>query len=142
MRRTGFSTQEIAAILMREGHRCSMGCGRRATTANHRLNRKSGGRKNGSELANGCAICFTCNGLIEDDSEKRDDAIRRGVKLEEHQDPATTPMWHPFYGDWVLLGANLELLGVRDFDAVDPRTDTFEPSDFQVIEREPFVEAS
>lgn len=120
---------------------CAMQCGRRATTANHRLNRKSGGRKDGSTLANGCGICWECNGLIEDDSEKRAEAIRRGVKLEENQDPTVTPMWHPFYRQWVLLGEHLELLGLDDFDTVDPTVDTFIPSDFQITERVPFAEA-
>jgi len=128
---TGFGTEIIAAVIIREGGMCAMGCGRRAETANHRLNRKAGGRKNGSLIANACAICNICNHAIEDNADQREEALRRGVKCEEHQDPALTAMWHPFYQQWCLLGENLELTGNPDAD-LDARTLEITPTNYLI----------
>lgn len=126
-----FTVVEKNAVMLREGFRCSMECGRVATTANHRLNRKMGGRGKASpvgSLANACAICDVCNDGIESDATLREEALRRGVKLEEHQDPEETLMWHPLYRSWVRLGVNLTFAGV-----FDPRLDARTISDGEAI---------
>lgn len=114
---TGFTPAQVAGCKMRDGEMCVMagilpGCTGRADTANHRLNRGAGGSKMRNGMSNACAICDHCNGLIENDAEAAAEARRRGVKLREGDDPATVPMWHPFYRQMCQPGdTSLELLG-------------------------------
>lgn len=99
---TGFTPQQKATILFRDGDKCAM-CGRRATEANHRANRGAGGHRASNTLANGCAICHECNGAIESDPEAAELARARGVKVSRYEDPALVPYLSPLYGVPVLL---------------------------------------
>jgi hypothetical protein len=99
---TGFTPEQTATCLFRDGHKCAM-CGRRATTANHRANRGAGGHRGSNGLANACAICTDCNGLIESDAALADVARARGVKLSRYDDPTTVPYLSPLYAVPVLL---------------------------------------
>lgn len=126
---TGFTPTQVDGILMREGTICAMSGAElpdgttlprhKATTANHRLNRGAGGTadrgtgRNGTD--NGCAICWTCNGLIEDGAELADIARHRGVKLTAGDRPHLVAFWCIFYGQWVqLIGDDMILLGLTD----------------------------
>lgn len=125
---TGFSPEQKAGILQREGSFCAMygrnpKCRRQATTVNHRLNRGAGGTsdrgtgKNGTE--NGCAICWDCNGAIEDNADLSVEAQRLGVKLRDGDDPTRIPMWCVFFHQWVQLRDDaLYLTGITD-DTLD-----------------------
>lgn len=99
---TGFTPEQTAAILWRDGDKCAM-CGHRARTANHRANRGAGGHRGSNRLANGCAICHDCNGLIESDPVLAERARDRGVKLSRYDDPEAVPYLHPIYQVPVLL---------------------------------------
>jgi hypothetical protein len=105
---TGFTPDQNAAILLRDGGICAMigshdGCAGRADTANHRLNRGAGGSKLRNGMSNGCAICHVCNGLIESDSALASVARERGVKLRQGDEPAECRLWSPFFHQWVKL---------------------------------------
>lgn len=102
MSQTGFTPQQKAAILLRDGYTCPM-CYRAADEANHRANRGSGGFKGGNRLSNGCAICHECNGRIEDDPEYADLARARGVKLSRYDDPLEADYLHPTWRVMVRL---------------------------------------
>lgn len=113
-----FSTVEHAAILLRDGGICVMSgaddCpGGEATEVNHRRNRGMGGGGD-SSLANGVAIEAACNGLLEADADFAAEGLRRGAKLLPGDDPERVPVWSPFFGQWVFLGASLRLSGDRD----------------------------
>ena len=120
---TGFTSDQSAAILLRDGGICAMTgiheqCTGRADVANHRLNRGAGGSKLRNGLSNGCAICHTCNGLIEADARLAEIARARGVKLRQGEEPADCPIWSPFFHQWVMLSDNaLTLTGDNDVDA-------------------------
>lgn len=121
---TGFTPEQKAGILMREGGICAMSganpnCRRQATEANHRLNRGSGGTadrgtgRNGTD--NGCALCFVCNGDIEHVPELAEIARHRGVKLIEGDRPHLVAFWCIFFGQWTqLIGDDMLLLGLTD----------------------------
>ena len=123
---TGFTPEQSAAILLRDGGICAMTgshkqCTGRADVVNHRLNRGAGGSKLRNGLSNGCAICHTCNGLIESDSRLAEIARARGVKLREGDTPADTPIWSPFFQQWCSLGDNaLRLTGFNDLKTRPP----------------------
>jgi hypothetical protein len=116
---TGFTPAQVAGCLMRDGEMCALAnilpdCTGRASTANHRLNRGAGGSKLRNGLANACAICDHCNYLIEHDGSAAHEARQRGVKLREGDDPATVPMWSPFYRQMVQPGdEHMDLLGTE-----------------------------
>lgn len=104
---TGFSSQQRAAILYRELGACSMlgtskDCRGRAEVANHRAGRGMGGSAEANTLENGCPLCWVCNDLIERDPVLAEVARRRGVKVSRHVDPASVPIWSPYYGQWVV----------------------------------------
>jgi hypothetical protein len=101
MGRTGFTPEQVALILLRDGGICAV-CGRKADTANHRKNRGAGGRPSLNTLDNGCAICHYCNDLIEQDSVAAADARALGAKLSDSE-PLTTPLWSRFYVQWIIL---------------------------------------
>ena len=101
MSATGFTREQVAYILLRDGERCCL-CGARATVANHRMNRGAGGRESLNRIDNGCALCWTCNDLIERDWLAAEEARRLGIKLRDG-DPFTTPLWSPFYQLWIIL---------------------------------------
>lgn len=108
---TGFTPAQSAAILLRDGNICAMTgshewCTGRAEVVNHRLNRGAGGSKLRNGLSNGCAICHTCNGLIESDARLAAVARARGVKLRQGEEPADCPIWSPFFHQWVMLSDN------------------------------------
>lgn len=127
---TGFTPEQRAATLTRDGNMCAMECNRPATEANHRLNRKAGGSRLRNGMSNACAICDICNVDIESDADIREEALRRGVKLEEGQDPSTTALWSPFYRQWILPGDDdCELLGLTD-PTMDARAQSFLPRDY------------
>ena len=121
---TGFTPEQVRDVLMRDGNLCAMlgadpRCRRRASTANHRLNRGAGGTsdrgtgRNG--MGNACAICDWCNGQIEDDPALAETARHRGVKLRQGDTPALVALWSPFFQQWVQVTDHaLYLLGERD----------------------------
>lgn len=102
MTSTGFTPQQKATILFRDGYKCAM-CGHRATEANHRGNRGAGGHRASNTLANGCAICHECNGAIESDALRAAVARERGVKISRYEDPELVPYLSPLYAVPVLL---------------------------------------
>lgn len=100
---TGFTPADVQAILIRDGHMCSMGCGRPARTGNHRANRGAGGHRGSNRLANACAICNSCNQRIEDDAVAARKARELGVKISRHDDPALVPFYSQLFGMWAHL---------------------------------------
>lgn len=100
---TGFTPADVQAIMIRDGHMCAMGCGRRAQTANHRANRGSGGHRGSNRIANGVAICHDDNFRIEYDAVAARKARELGVKLSRYDDPETVPFFSPLFGVWVHL---------------------------------------
>ena len=117
---TGFTPAQVAATLLRDGGMCALSgqhpsCTGRADTANHRLNRGRGGSKLRNGMANACAICHHCNGLIEQDAEYATLARHLGVKLREGDTPEQIPLWSPFFRQWVRVDDNaLRLTGDTD----------------------------
>lgn len=125
---TGFKPDDVAGILLRDGDRCSMegfpGCPGReqaATDPGHRLNRGAGGDRRYvvNDPANGTAQHHGCNWKLEQIEEFAEEGRRRGCKLDHTDDDetmiTTTPMWSPFYGQWVLLDLDgLHLTGITD----------------------------
>lgn len=99
---TGFTPEQKAIVLERDGHKCPM-CGHRALEVNHRANRGAGGHKGSNRLSNACAICHDCNGLIESDPAQAELARERGVKLSRYDDPTVIPYLHPIFDMFVLL---------------------------------------
>ena len=66
-------------------------------------------------MANACAICHHCNGLIEQDAEYATLARHLGVKLREGDTPEQIPLWSPFFRQWVRVDDNaLRLTGDTD----------------------------
>jgi hypothetical protein len=122
---TGFHPAVIEGIMLRDGLRCSMegfpSCpGRDVPTSDpgHRLNRGQGGdtRPFMNHPANGAAQHHVCNWRLEQINEFAEEGLRRGCKISHSDDDgrqiATTPMWHPFFGQWVMLRpAGLYLTG-------------------------------
>lgn len=104
MSSTGFTQQQKHVVLERDNHQCPM-CMARADTVNHRANRGAGGFRAGNVLSNACAICHSCNGLIESEPELQALAVQLGVKISRYEDPALVPYLHPVFG-WVLLEAD------------------------------------
>lgn len=121
-RPTGFPPDVRLGILMRDGDMCAMqgapGCpGHRADEANHRLNRGMGGTSSAliNSPPNGCAIEHHCNWALEAVPEFAEEARRRGVKLEQGADPLTTPLWSPFFRQWIMLADDgAHLTGITD----------------------------
>lgn len=99
---TGFTPEQTTTILFRDGQKCAM-CGHRASVANHRANRGHGGHRDSNRLSNGCALCATCNGLIESDPVQATIARLRGVKLSRYDDPTAEPYLSPLFGCEVWL---------------------------------------
>lgn len=117
-RQTGFPPETAAAMLDRDGNRCSMegftGCPGQAKAASdpgHRLNRGSGGDPRWfiNDPANGTSQHHGCNWKLEQVSEFAEEGRRRGCKLDHSgDDEATilgTPMWSPFWSQWLILRA-------------------------------------
>lgn len=100
---TGFTPADVQAILIRDGHMCAMGCGRRARTANHRANRGAGGHRASNRIANGCAICHVCNDRIESDAIAARKARELGVKISRHDDPELVLFYSQMFGQYVHL---------------------------------------
>lgn len=100
---TGFTPNEVQAVLMRDGFLCSMGCGNRAQTANHRANRGFGGHRGSNRIANAAAICSDCNFRIEYDAVAARKARELGVKISRHDDPERVPFYSPLFGMWAHL---------------------------------------
>lgn len=108
MKTNGFTPDQVAAVLIRDGAQCALwgivpGCTQRATTANHRRNRQAGGSKLRNGMSNACAICDFCNDSIESSSPMADLARYHGVKLVEGDVPARTLIWSPFFTQWVQI---------------------------------------
>lgn len=99
---TGFTVEQKEIVLFRDFGTCPM-CYKKAGQVNHRANRGSGGYLGANTLANACAICWTCNGLIEHDPEYAELARFRGVKLSRYDDAETEPYFHPGFRLWALL---------------------------------------
>lgn len=99
---SGFTPEQKRIVLARDSHTCPI-CGQRATEVNHRANRGHGGHRASNRIANGCAICSTCNGLIESDADRAALARDRGVKLSRYADPLAEPYLHPLFRMLVLL---------------------------------------
>lgn len=88
--------------MIRDASICAI-CGLMATVANHRANRGHGGYKAANRPSNGCALCWTCNGLIEDDTPQRKLAILRGVKIHRDDNPEDVPYLSPLFRVYVYL---------------------------------------
>jgi hypothetical protein len=99
---TGFTPGQKAIVLFRDFKKCPI-CHEEATEVNHRANRGSGGYKAGNVLSNACAICSTCNGLIESNADMAILARARGVKLFRDDIPSVVAYLHPYYNMWCLL---------------------------------------
>lgn len=98
---TGFADWQKAAIMLRDGEKCCL-CDKRATVVNHRKNRGAGGRESLNRISNGCALCWSCNDLIERDADLAAEARRLGIKLDDHES-LQTPLWSAFFGLWLIL---------------------------------------
>lgn len=80
--------------------------------AHHRLNRGAGGSKQRNGMGNAGLLCSHHNTEAEADAPLAAEARRRGVKLRQGDDPQTTPLWHPFYGQWTQpTDDGMDLLG-------------------------------
>jgi hypothetical protein len=101
-RETGFTTAQRQIVMFRDFELCAL-CHRRATVVNHRANRGAGGFKGANRLSNACALCWSCNDLIERDPALAAEARRLGIKLSRYDDPAVIRFLHPAFGLWVLL---------------------------------------
>jgi hypothetical protein len=111
---TGFSKADRTFVLERDGGVCLMWntnpwCAYTADTVNHRINRGSGGSKGLNARVNGCAICSSCNGLIEHDPDLAEVARERGVKVRSShnldrdlENLAVTWLVHPIIGAYQL----------------------------------------
>lgn len=106
MSSTGFTPEQKAIALFRDWYKCAM-CGAPAREVNHRANRGHGGFRAANVLSNACAICWLCNGLLEDRGSDSTEfgrlAVDRGVKLSRYDDPRTVEYFHPGYRMRVLL---------------------------------------
>lgn len=119
---TGFTPEQVAAILLRDGDLCAMSghpenpdCWGKATTANHRLNRGAGGSKLRNGTGNGCGICNQCNGAIESVALLAALARHLGVKLRQGDDPERSLIWSPFFRQWAnITDRALYLTGETD----------------------------
>jgi hypothetical protein len=109
---TGFTKKQKAEILERDDGVCLMWgsnpfCAYYADTVNHRINRGSGGSKGLNATVNGCAICSSCNQMIEHDASLAAVARVRGVKVRSSHNIerdletlAATPLVHPISGTY------------------------------------------
>ena len=81
-------------------------CGSEQTTLHHRLNRKMGGDRTKSKVAdrpsNLLTICPEYNFLMESDLNVVREARERGWKLRMGQNPSLTPVYR-FDGTWWTL---------------------------------------
>lgn len=88
------TTKRINDVLARDKGLCVLrlpGCTLRATLADHRANRGSGGSKVLDAIENLIAACVLCNGAKEDaDETLRAELIARGVRVEKHSTNAKT----------------------------------------------------
>jgi hypothetical protein len=101
-RRTGPGAEVVQLVAYRSAGCCEV-CGNDwATQRHHRRPRASGGsrRPDTNGAANLIALCLRCHSEIE---SKRNWAIIHGRLLQQHQDPATTPVL--LRHGWVLLTA-------------------------------------
>lgn len=111
---TGFTRKQTAAVLERDGGICLMWgsnpyCAYSADVANHRVNRGAGGSKGLNVLVNACALCSSCNGLIESDAGLALVARDRGVKVRSShvlardlENLRSIPLLHPVFGPYRL----------------------------------------
>lgn len=127
MTATGFAPAEAEGILLRDGGMCSMDgfppCpgGMGATDPGHRLNRGQGGDRRAfvNSTANGAAQHHGCNWRLEQHGDFAEEGRRRGCKLDHSDDDETTvlttPMWSPFFHQWLTLDrAGAHLTGITD----------------------------
>lgn len=121
---TGFTPEQRAALISRDGGRCALehlGTCTGPLTAQHRKNRGMGGRRSLNRLANGATLCWAHNTRAEADADVAREAIARGVKLYDTDDPDEVAQWSPFFGQMVQPhDERLELLGTP----YTPRKDT------------------
>ncbi len=146
---TGFSPEVRDGILAREALGCGMegadGCPGRtqaATDAGHRLNRGIGGdaRSIVNDAANGSGQHNRCNFRLEHDAAFAEEGRRRGVKVDHSGDDEAlilgTPMWSPYWGQWLVLRRSGAFL-TGDTDAArDARTGVVTGSEESVFEIE------
>jgi hypothetical protein len=111
---TGFTKKQTNQILERDGGVCLMWntnpwCAYEAEVANHRINRGAGGSKGLNAIVNGCAICSSCNGLIEHDPGLAEVARERGVKVRSShniardlENLAAVALVHPVLGTYTI----------------------------------------
>ncbi len=92
----------LAAMEARDGRR-SAWTGREDPTLVPQHRRGGmGGRKNKHRLSNVVWLESLINGAIESDPAMQAEAIRRGIKISLHADPARTPIHHAVHGLVVL----------------------------------------
>jgi 5-methylcytosine-specific restriction endonuclease McrA len=79
----------------------------------HRANRGMGGSVEADKPSNVISLCSLCNGVIESDPEKAQEARRRGVKVSKYDTRRTHDL--PLYGhyngktEWVFILDNYEV---------------------------------
>lgn len=88
--------------MIRDAQVCGI-CLGRADTINHRANRGHGGYQAANRPSNGGAICWLCNGKIEDDTPERKLAILRGMKISRDDDPEQMPYFSPLFRVYVWI---------------------------------------
>jgi len=109
-RKTGPSKAQAEVVLARSGSVCEV-CGNAwAEQLHHRRPRASGGsrRVDTNSPANILALCAQCHTQVE---SKRSWAIVHGRLLQQHQDPAVTPVL--LRHGWLLLHDNGTTIGVE-----------------------------
>jgi len=124
-----FSPEVVEGILLRDGERCSMegfapcpGQRERATDPGHRLRRGMGGDTRAfiNDAANGTAQHHGCNWRLTINDEFAAEGERRGVELpangaDDLATITTTPIWSPFFGQWLVLALDgAHLTGITD----------------------------
>lgn len=96
----------IDAVDARDGRTCAWhgadgSCRRETLTPQHR-DGGMGGSPTRHRLSNVVWLCSLLNGAIESDARLQREAIRRGIKLEAGQDPASAPIAHAVHGHVLL----------------------------------------
>lgn len=97
------STTARRATYQRDGQSCAA-CGRRTQlTIQHRRNRQMGGSRERNNPANLLTLCHFHNDALESDPEFATLGRARGWKLEEGDDPTTSPVFYSWAGQWRML---------------------------------------
>lgn len=115
----------LRALDARDGHRSAWtGIGGDTLVPQHRQG-GMGGRKDKHRLSNVVWLESVINGLIESDPVMQAEAVRRGIKVSLHANPALVPIRHAVHG-WVLLddfGGWVEITDVEARERMEGRAE-------------------